>query len=451
MSPKLSIVVPTYNRLEYLKRCIESIQESINFNEYEIIVVDGGSTDETEEFLLTKRNIRIIEDELKGPVRAFNKGFKAASGEYVCWINDDMVVLGNAIEKLLKFVQMEESNGIGAAAFYLDEGGIDCYVVKYIFGLLHADCGIMKTSLMKELNYWDESFTRGYADPDLSLRVWEKGLAIAGLKEAKVKHCLLDDELRKNFMNSKDRPLFLNMWSLSRITKLMSSVSEKWINQYLDGWGKFHYYFIKDLIFQNKGQVGNSDYLFKNAHESFNEILAAGNINDSEIKFYGGMLLNNGDFFCELGEYGRAEQLSDLILSSNFASDNDVKGKALFQLGEIYFKKEKYDRAERMFKDALVGCSNKPLEVSLHYKLGSNYEKIGRYFEAIREFDKIVESSVAWNFEFEKEQYLGGAYFHLGCIHQSLGEIERTKYYLKECLKLSPGHSKAKECLKVLG
>lgn len=451
MSPELSLVVPTYNRLEYLKRCLESIQESIDFNEYEIIVVDGGSTDGTRGFLSGQKNIRIVEDELKGPVRAFNKGFKAASGEYVCWINDDMVVLDNAIEKVLRFAQMEEANGLGAAAFYLDEGGIDCYVVRYILGLLHADCGMMKTSLMKELNYWDESFIRGYGDPDLSLRVWEKGLAVAGLKEARVKHCLLDDELRKNFMNSKDRSIFLNMWSLNRIKNLISSVSEDLTNRYLDSWGKFHYYFIRDLIFQNKGLGKNSDYLFKNAHESFNEILADGNVNDNEIKFYGKMLLNNGYIFYELGLDDITEQLSDFILSSNFASDNEVKGRALFQRGEVYFKKEKYDRAVRMFKDALAVCSNKPLEVSLHYKLGSNYEKIGRYFEAIGEFDEIVKSNISWDFEFEKEQYLGGAYFHLGCIHQSLGELEKTKHYLKECLKFLPGHNKAKEYLKVLG
>src|SRR5688500_14001156 len=90
----LSIVIPTYNRAMHLEKLLVSLWTGVGC-EYEEIVVDGASDDETPDVLLdAKRSMRdslriIREDRREGFVRAANKGFHAARGRNITWCNDD--------------------------------------------------------------------------------------------------------------------------------------------------------------------------------------------------------------------------------------------------------------------------------------------------------------------------------------------------------------------------
>ncbi len=86
--PKISIVTPAYNCGRYIRRCIESVmaQEYPNF---EHIVVDGGSTDNTVEILRQYPHVRWISEKDNGEANALNKGIKMVTGEVVCWLNAD--------------------------------------------------------------------------------------------------------------------------------------------------------------------------------------------------------------------------------------------------------------------------------------------------------------------------------------------------------------------------
>ena len=84
--PLVSIVVPTYNRLERLKRCIVGIRKNVQIDR-EIIVVGGASDDGTAEWVSSQPDIRFIrETQREGAVKAFNKGFRAARGVYAMWL-----------------------------------------------------------------------------------------------------------------------------------------------------------------------------------------------------------------------------------------------------------------------------------------------------------------------------------------------------------------------------
>ena len=97
--------MPTFNRLDRLKRCTDKTRQNVTtFSE--VIVVDGGSNDGSREWLGGQADLRVIlEPEREGAVRAFNKGFKAATGRYVMWLNDDAYPLPGAVEAAVDLIQ----------------------------------------------------------------------------------------------------------------------------------------------------------------------------------------------------------------------------------------------------------------------------------------------------------------------------------------------------------
>ncbi|PRY81483.1 glycosyl transferase family 2 [Marivita geojedonensis] len=86
---QFSVIVPTYNRLSYLKHCLESIAAQ-TCAPFEIIVVDDGSTDGTVEWLQnTHPEIRAIRQQNAGPGAARNRGAAEASGDYLAFLDSD--------------------------------------------------------------------------------------------------------------------------------------------------------------------------------------------------------------------------------------------------------------------------------------------------------------------------------------------------------------------------
>jgi glycosyltransferase involved in cell wall biosynthesis len=102
-TPKLSVVIPTYNRAEMLKRLIEGMLNQ-TFGDFEIIVVDDGSTDETESVMKEIMNripqrLLYQKQENRGAGAARNLGIKHASAELVLFIDDDIMPAPNLLEE----------------------------------------------------------------------------------------------------------------------------------------------------------------------------------------------------------------------------------------------------------------------------------------------------------------------------------------------------------------
>lgn len=93
---KISVIVPTYNSLKWLPRCLESITGQ-EYQNLEIIIVDNGSTDGTWDYLqeYKKKDPRLVPiyEEKKGTTYARNKGIRTAAGDYMCFIDSDDYVL----------------------------------------------------------------------------------------------------------------------------------------------------------------------------------------------------------------------------------------------------------------------------------------------------------------------------------------------------------------------
>lgn len=101
---KVSVIVPVYNAEEYIGATLDSIINQ-DFNSYEIIVVDDGSTDSSPEIIsekLTKStaDYRIIRQDNAGVSSARNRGMQEATGEYLVFIDADDYVTGNHLSEL---------------------------------------------------------------------------------------------------------------------------------------------------------------------------------------------------------------------------------------------------------------------------------------------------------------------------------------------------------------
>ena len=202
----VSIVIPTFNRFARLKRCIDTIRCNVT-HPNEVLVVDGGSTDGTREWLAERGDLRtILESGREGAVRAFNKGFRAAAGHYVMWLNDDAYPLPGAVEAAIAMIERTDLDDVGMVAFYhnwhsernvLDrvEHDGETYEICHVRGYPYANFGLIRRNLLERVGYADEQFYFFGFDPDLSLKVQvNEGLAVVGCRRALIHHDEHHDE-----------------------------------------------------------------------------------------------------------------------------------------------------------------------------------------------------------------------------------------------------------------
>jgi len=103
--PMFSVVIPTYNRAKYLRRAIQSVLNQ-TCTDYEIIVVDDGSTDRTRSVAASfGPQIRYIYQKNRGPSEARNTGIRAARGTYIAFLDSDDRFLPNKLQKNKEFLE----------------------------------------------------------------------------------------------------------------------------------------------------------------------------------------------------------------------------------------------------------------------------------------------------------------------------------------------------------
>ena len=97
-----SVIVPTHNRLASLMKTLESLYRQ-DFSDFEIIIVDDGSTDGTGAYLVgqtEQHRIRYVHQSCRGPAAARNAGFRIARAPYVVFTDDDCIVPRDWLKKL---------------------------------------------------------------------------------------------------------------------------------------------------------------------------------------------------------------------------------------------------------------------------------------------------------------------------------------------------------------
>ena len=95
----ISVVIPTYNRLPILRKCLDALEHQIlndEIHNFEIVIVDDGSTDGTVDWLRknieTYPHLRLFEQSHGGPALGRNLGVKRSRGDIIVFIDSDLVV-----------------------------------------------------------------------------------------------------------------------------------------------------------------------------------------------------------------------------------------------------------------------------------------------------------------------------------------------------------------------
>lgn len=111
LSPRVSVIIPTYNRAYILGRAIQSVLNQ-TYQDFEVIVVDDGSTDNTEEVVLNfgSEKMRYIRhDKNRGAGAARNTGIRAARGEYIAFQDSDDKWYPNRLEEIAGIMEDHEN------------------------------------------------------------------------------------------------------------------------------------------------------------------------------------------------------------------------------------------------------------------------------------------------------------------------------------------------------
>ena len=211
---KISIIIPVYNHVLETINCLKSIAIADDPYQHEIIVIDDGSSDLTQTLLSDLKHITYIRNEENlGFLRSCNKAAKHATGDYICFLNNDTMVLESWLERIVQtFNQNQDAGLVGSKLYYPDGslqevGGLiwnDASGINYgreddprkpEYGYLREPdyCSgaaiFLPMHIWKEMHGFDSLFVPAYyEDTDLAFRVRQAGYKVLVQPLSKVIH-----------------------------------------------------------------------------------------------------------------------------------------------------------------------------------------------------------------------------------------------------------------------
>ena len=222
--PLVSILIPSCDHAEVLKRCVDSIRARSTWENYEIVIVENNSKEQATfdyyQSLMQYDNVRVVT--VTPPKGEFNysfinnEGAKATRGEYLLLLNNDIeVITPGWIEEMLMFAQRPDVGAVGAMLYYpsnkvqhggvvLGIGGVAGHAHKYFprgdygymsrlciaqnYSACTAACLMVRRSVWDEVHGLDETFKVAFNDVDFCLRVRKAGYLIVWTPFAELYH-----------------------------------------------------------------------------------------------------------------------------------------------------------------------------------------------------------------------------------------------------------------------
>jgi len=175
--PTVSVILPCYNAHRYLTRALDSVRAQ-TFRDFEIIVVDDGSTDPDTRRALAAlgSDVRVVHQHNLGLAAARNTGFREAKGNYVVPLDCDDWLEPTFLEKTLASLVAFPNAGFAFTDFALEGEGEGQLRRHYnFFEQLFTNqlpyCMLVKKHVWKEVGGYDESMREGYEDWELNIRM----------------------------------------------------------------------------------------------------------------------------------------------------------------------------------------------------------------------------------------------------------------------------------------
>jgi glycosyltransferase involved in cell wall biosynthesis len=231
-----SIIVPTFNNLEYLKLCLKSLKKNSKYN-HEIIIHINEGTDGTLEFLKNENFITTYSRENAGVCVAFNEAAKKAKNQFIVLAHDDMYfcpgwddffyeeikkmpmnqdffLSGTMVQPFESYINLDCGNSI--SNFNERKLLEELPKIKFNdFQGTHWQPSLIPINTWNKVGGFSEEFTPGLgSDPDFNMKLWNIGVRIfKGLGNCRVYH-FSSLSLRKKAWNNGAKT-FLLKWGLS--------------------------------------------------------------------------------------------------------------------------------------------------------------------------------------------------------------------------------------------
>lgn len=235
----IAIVLGTFNRLGLLQCAVQSIRNAIDreVEQYQIIVVDGGSTDGTQAWIATenRRRVSLSSDDIEliqqhgpltGAVAAFNLGFARAvemKADFIAHFNDDAAfVTPGALSAASELMYADPTIGEVAFAFDLRGG----YSFDYVNGKPYANFGLVRREAGEAVaraqgdptgkTWWNPIYRTYGADTEFGCWLWKLGWTVHAAPDLRVHDCNAKDGLRESNDGEngrvRDNRLFWQRW-----------------------------------------------------------------------------------------------------------------------------------------------------------------------------------------------------------------------------------------------
>jgi GT2 family glycosyltransferase len=227
----LTIGIVNYNTKKNLKLCIDSIFQNPPRCDYRVVIMDNNSKDGSKNFLkkIREKNIKIILSKKNiGFGAACNRIAKTQNSSYILFLNPDVEIKKNSIDKLLNFLKKNEKVGLVTGKLLFPNGSLQLScrkfptILRVLFGresvlrkifpnnavsreflmtdfdynkVQYPDCVrgavmLFKTEVFKKIGGFDEKFFLFFEDTDICLRLRKMGDEIVYLPEAIFYHSL---------------------------------------------------------------------------------------------------------------------------------------------------------------------------------------------------------------------------------------------------------------------
>lgn len=223
MNDLVTFIIPVLNGEASLGRCLDSIRRQ-TYKNFEIIVVDNGSTDDTKKIAQSYPDVKYLYVNEKGRSRARNAGASLANGDYLCFIDCDVVLELDWLEKCVGYVRQIPVDALATQVvpkgsqkslvdsyryFFADWKSHSTFLSlkkrKTLYPVINTAACVMKKDSFNLAGGFNEKLLRN-EDLELSLRFYLGGYLLGGTTEAK---SWVD-------FNSKDRNIVRNISYLKR-------------------------------------------------------------------------------------------------------------------------------------------------------------------------------------------------------------------------------------------
>lgn len=242
----VSIVIPVLNQLSYTKICLESLRAAGSV-ESEVVVIDNGSADGTEEFLASCSGITVIRNaENLGCAASWNQGVRASRGDWAVILNNDVIVSRGWLEGLLEFA---EEKGMDIVSPAIREGEYNYDIGEYgsrfvrrmrdVFrsGVADGICFMVRRRVFEQVGPFDENFRIGqFEDADFFRRAERAGFRLGTTGRSFIHHfgSVTQDSLRREKAErpyeAENRAYYRKKWNLSRGRRFLLRRRMKWRN-----------------------------------------------------------------------------------------------------------------------------------------------------------------------------------------------------------------------------